>query len=167
MNGAVVEFYGFAGPFTTLSGTNTISTPPFMLVKILHDVGFNIQIPGLPPNVVPIETITFTHGNIKGGRGVKLQQFPVTLAYAMTDFKCQGRTFHGVIVDIKKPTGRGAHSSPATSAYVQLSRSKTRSQVSIIRPFNEKDLREKLPQELQDELDWQEAMAERTTRIYG
>jgi len=99
----------------TISGSHVISPSHYMLVKILHDVGFNVQIPGLPPFVVPS---TFTHGTVRSGRGVTMQQSPVTLAYAMTDFRCQGQTFHWVIVDLKKPTGRGCFTSPSTSAYV-------------------------------------------------
>ena len=64
-------------------------------------------------------------------------QFPTTLAYAITDYKCQGQTFEWVIVDLKK-LNRG--SSPTFSPYVQLSRAKTRACLSILRPFDPAEL---------------------------
>jgi hypothetical protein len=134
----------------------------YMLVKIEHDVGFNIQLPGLPPSVVPIEPVRFTVGSINGGRGVTLEQFPATLAYVMTDYRCQGQTFTSLISDIKRPTGRGSHSSPSTSAYVQLFRCKALARCSIIRNYDDDDH----PIELIDELAWQERIAWRTIELY-
>jgi hypothetical protein len=93
----------------------------YILVKVLHDPGFIISLPGLPTGVVPIEVAKFTYYKPHGG-DVTLEQFPVTLAYIITDFKCQGKTFRWIIVDMKAPTGFGSGSSSATSAYVQLSR---------------------------------------------
>jgi len=112
--------------------------------------------------VVLIKTANFRH-NKGHGRSVTLEQFPVTLAYAITDYKCQGKTFEYVVVDLKTPSGRG--SSWPTSAYVQLSRATALDRLSIIRLFDAKDLCEPLPQELLDELRWQEEMAERTADI--
>jgi hypothetical protein len=74
--------------------------------------------PSIRCNFVPIETVTFTYGTVRGGRGVTMQQFPATLAYAMTDFRSQGRTFHRVIVNLKKPTVRGCFASPSNPVYV-------------------------------------------------
>ena len=74
-----------------------------MLVELLHEVDVNISIPGLPPSVVAFEPAEFRHSERKG-KYVKLVQFPFTLAYPITDYKCQGPTFELVIVDLKKPT---------------------------------------------------------------
>jgi hypothetical protein len=57
--------------------------------------------------------------NILGGtnRNAKLKQFPVTLAYAVTDNKCQGKTLeYIIIVDLRTSSGRGSRI--PTSAHV-------------------------------------------------
>jgi len=48
------------------------------------------------------------------------------------------------------------------SPYVQLSRAIARERVSIMRPFDDKDLREPL----EPELEWQNDMAEKTKKLY-
>jgi hypothetical protein len=133
-----------------------------MLVELLHHHRDHIRVSSLPPSVVPLKAAEFIH-NDGHGRSVKIQQFPVTLAYAMTDYKCQGKTLEYVVVDLKKPPGRGV--SAPTSAYVQLSRATSLDRVSIMRPFNVADLTTPLPQELIDELRWQEEMANNTLRM--
>jgi len=146
-----------------MSGDNITFPPAYMLVKLVHDPGIEVALPGLPRTVVPIEPGKFTFGSLSG-RHATLRQFPVTLAYAITDYKCQSQTMSRVIVDIKKPRARGSYS--PTSAYVQLSRSIARNRVSIMRPFDERDLWEPLPAELIEELKWQEEMADKTEQIY-
>jgi hypothetical protein len=89
--------------------------PPYMLVKMLRDPNSQIRFANLPSSVLPIKPTKFQH-NYRHGRKAKVKQFPVTLAYAITtDYKCQGKAFQYVIVDLKK-SSRG--SSPHTSAYV-------------------------------------------------
>ena len=134
-----------------------------MLVKLLHDVDVNVSIPGLPPSVVAIEPVEFRY-NGRDGKHVKLLQFPFTLAYAITDYKCQGQSFERVIVDLKKPT---IGFSTVCSPYVQLSRAKALNQLSIMRPFDAEELRTPLPIALQEELQWQEVMDVTTRNHYG
>jgi hypothetical protein len=131
-----------------------------MLVELLHHNRAQVRVSSLPPSVVPIKTIEFTH-NAGHGRTIKIQQFPVTLAYAMTDYKCQGKSLEYIIVDLKRPSGHA----PSTSAYVQLSRPTSLDRVSILRPFHIDELTAPLPQELIEELRWQEAMAEKTIQM--
>ena len=164
MNGAIVQFYGFSRTDSAALGDDITYPPEYMLVKVLHDIEGNIHIPGLPVSVVPIKTKRFTYGKRKG-RHVTLEQFPVTVAYAITDYKCQGQTYYWAIVDLKRPTGRGGRSVPS-SAYVQLSRAKALNQLSIILPFDERDLWEPLPVELIEELKWEEEMAVQTASMY-
>ena len=49
-----------------------------MLVKVLHDPGVHISLPGLPTGVLPIEIAKFTYYKPHGGE-VTFEQFPVTL----------------------------------------------------------------------------------------
>ena len=97
-------------------------------------------------------------------RSATFQQFPVTLAYAITDYKCQGETyFNGLLTDLRKPlTG----STEAASLYFQLSRVRSLQQLSIMRKFDHGELRTPLPDKLIQELEWQQQMEERTKDKY-
>jgi len=131
-----------------------------MLVKVADEL--NISIPGLPPSVVPIEPIRFTY-RARSHKQATLLQFPVTLAYVITDFKCQSQTFDYVLCDLEKPrTGQA----PTTSVYVQLSRARSLQRLSIMRPFNVDQLTTPLPPELLDELQWESDMDEKTRALY-
>ena len=154
-----MEFYGFSETGARVAEDGITTPPEYMRVRLLHDTEGRIYLPGLPPSVVPIKTVSFKYGS--KGKNVTLEQFPVTLA--ITDYKCQGSTFPWVIVDLKRPR-RGRSS--AMSAYVQLSRAIALERVSIIRPFDDKDLREPLELELVKELEWQNDMAEKTKKLY-
>jgi hypothetical protein len=163
VNGAIVEFHGFADSDGALIRDEIIATPPtYMLVKLKHDVGVEIALPGLPPSVVGIEPMSLTY-KAGLGKAVTYSQFPVTLAYAITDYKCQGQTFRWVIVDLKKPNGGY---SPISSPYVQLSRAKTLASLSILRPFDPAELRSPLSKNLLAELQWQAQKAKETENLY-
>jgi len=77
----------------------------------------DITLPGLPRSVLAIQPKTFTYRS--GKPKATFYQFPVTMSYAITDYKCQSLTFEQVVVDLKHPSTGFA---PAASAYVQLSR---------------------------------------------
>src|SRR6266496_4161371 len=163
VNGAIVEFYGFADRDGTLIHDEIIVTPPtYMLVKLKHDIGVEIALPGLPPSVVGIESMSLTY-KASLGKAMTYSQFPVTLAYAITDYKCQGQTFRWVIVDLKKPNGGY---SPTSSPYVQLSRAKTLASLSILRPFDPAELQSPLSKDLLAELEWQAQKAKETEALY-
>jgi hypothetical protein len=90
VNGAIVEFYGFADSNGSFIRDETIVTPPiYMLIKLKHDVGVEIALPRLPSSVIGIEQMSLAY---KGGLGkaATYSQFPFTLIYAVTDYKCQG-----------------------------------------------------------------------------
>ena len=134
-----------------------------MLIKLKHDVGVEIALPGLPPSVVGIEPKLLTYKLAGLGKAATYSQFPVTLAYAITDYKCQGQTFKWVVVDLKKPNGGY---SPTSSPYVQLSRAKTLASLSILRPFDPGELRTPLSKDLLAELEWQAQKAKETEDLY-
>ncbi len=118
VNGAIVEFYGFVDRDGTLIRDEIIVTPPtYMLVKLKHDIGIEIALPGLPPSVVSIKPMSLTY-KASLGKAMTYSQFPITLTYVITDYKCQGQMFRWVIVDLKKPNGGY---SPTSSPYIQLS----------------------------------------------
>jgi len=119
-----------------------------MLVKV-PDKG--ISIPGLPPDVVGIEPKRFPYSP-GPGRSVSLLQFHATLAYSITDYKCQGQTYLYALVDLKRPE-KGCP--PAASLYVQLSRVRTLEGLSIMRDFDASELSVPLSDALLAELDWE------------
>ena len=163
VNGAIVEFYGFADRDEALIYDEIITTPPaYILIKLKHDVGIEIALPGFPSSVIGIEPKSITY---KAGlkKTVTYSQFPITLAYAITDYKCQGQTFRWVVVDLKKPSGGF---SPTSSPYVQLSRAKTLNSLSILRPFDPAELRTPLSKDLLAELEWQAQKAKETETLY-
>ena len=121
----------------------------------------DFTLPGLPPSVLPIQPKTFMYRS--GRRKATLYQFPVTLAYAITDYKCQSLTFEQVVVDLKRPSTGFA---PAASAYVQLSRCRALDRLSIIRPFDPSELTTKFSRELSDELKWEQEMDLDTRQRY-
>ena len=155
-----MEFYGFAGKQMVEEGGTVNPTQCCMLVWILGET--KVQSDGLPPNVVALDNIKFTY-NAGSDRSVTLRQFPVILAYAITDYKCQGQTYQFVIVDLKKPSRGG---SPSASIYVQLSRCRSLSSLSIMRPFDPAELRAPLSDALLAELAWEERMDEITRQNY-
>src|SRR6266496_6828278 len=135
-----MEIYGFADKDGVLIMDEFIQTlPAYMLVKLKHDVSINVNLPGLPPSILGIELIKMLY--TKGNKMVSFLQFPVSLAYMITDYKCQGQAFCWVIVDLKKPIGP----CPSTSPYVQLSRARTRDRLSILCPFSPDELLSPLP----------------------
>lgn len=161
VNSTVVEFYGLSDDASEMTPSGVIDLPTYILVR-LPSKSQIIQIPGLPENVVPIWPESFRY-DVGHGRWAKLRQFPVTLAYAITDFKCQGQTYEWLRVDIKKPqTGAASVMSP----YVQLSRVQSLQRLSILRPFDPDDLRVPIPKELIEELEWEQRMNELTAQIY-
>ena len=162
VNGTIVEFYGFSDITNGHMPSAIIDLPQYILVR-LQSKDKIIHIPGLSENVVPIWPESFKY-NAGHGRWARLHQFPVTLAYAITDFKCQGQTYEWLRVDIKKPhTGAASVMSP----YVQLSRGQSLQRLSILRPFDADDLRAPIPEELMAELEWEQKMNELTMEIYS
>jgi hypothetical protein len=169
VNGSNVTFYDFGPGSDTLYPTRQqsgfqypytfTSVPEYILVKVQD---LQLQLPGLPYGIVPLQPVTFTWSAGRH-RSVKMQQFPVTLAYAMTDYKCQGQTFDRVLLDLQKP--QTGPSSPA-SLYVQLSRARSLDSISIMRPFDVSELSIPLDSELVEELQWQQEKGQVTINTY-
>ena len=164
VHGAFVEFYGFSNDFHN-SPTKFTHPPDYMLVKILQGPGSDFVFSDdVPAGVVALKPVTFTYNDPSVNQSVKLAQFPVTLSYSITDYKCQGSTIHGnVIVDLQRPKNGG----PAASPYVQLSRATSLDRVFILRHFTKEEMDTPLSKPLQDELLWEEQMHEKTMALYA
>ena len=116
--------------------------PVYILVKLGRTRARKLE--GLEECVIPIEpTSTKYHINVlmedrkKGRRTFERRQFPITAAYAFTDYRSQGQTLPYVFVDIATPpTGTLS----LFNLYVALSRSSGRDTIRLLRDFDDKML---------------------------
>jgi hypothetical protein len=97
--------------------------------------------PGLQANVIPIFAMkrSFqiqvpTPNGSKARRNVTRRQFPITPAYAFTDYRSQGQTLSRVIVDLATPP---SGSISLFNIYVALSRSAGQSTIRLLRDFDD------------------------------
>ena len=108
-----------------------------------------IKLPGLDRGTIPVFPTHKTF-SLDGEKKTKIDrwQFPITPAYAFTDFKSQGQTMECVIADIGKPPS-GALS--PFDVYVTLSRSRGRPSIRLLRDFEERLFTTHPSEELQKE----------------
>ncbi|KAG9094041.1 hypothetical protein FS749_013238 [Ceratobasidium sp. UAMH 11750] len=127
-----------AAPVVTLA-----QLPPYLLVKMERTRA--VTLPGLAEGVLPIvpasknyqivTSVRQRNGEIANiRRNVRRLQFPITPAYAFTDYRSQGQTIPSVIVDIATPPTGGGLS--LFNIYVALSRSFGRDTIRILREFD-------------------------------
>ena len=81
-------------------------------------------------------------------RTVRRRQFPITAAYAFTDYRSQGQTMPYVLVDIAPPPS-GTLS--LFNLYVALSRSAGRNTIRLLRDFDDEMFRKSHDAELLEE----------------
>lgn len=113
--------------------------PAYILVKLNRTRASQLQ--GLEDSVIPVE-ITMKYFQIKLTtsegkeikRTVQRRQFPMTAAYAFTDYRSQGQTIPYVLVDIATPPTGGLN---LFNLYVALSRSSGRSTIHLLCDFDE------------------------------
>jgi ATP-dependent exoDNAse (exonuclease V) alpha subunit len=87
-------------------------------------------------------------------RTVVQWQYPMTGAYAFTDYRSQGQTIPYVLVDIATPA---FGSLDLFNLYVALSRSSGRGTIRLLRDFNEEIFKQRHSAELlqeDDRLEW-------------
>ncbi len=114
--------------------------PAYVLVKMDRTRASKLN--GLDASVVPVEPASTTMQikvNTRDGKGIRRtvhrRQFPITPAYAFTDYRSQGQTLPYVIVDIASPpTGTLS----LFNLYVALSRSSGRETIRLLRDFDDK-----------------------------
>lgn len=93
-----------------------------------------------------------------------MQQFPLTLTYARTDYKVQDQMMlQGSVVDLQRPA---RDNPPSASLYIQLSRVSSLDMTFILTSFDVTELCGPLSDELLAELVWEEEMARKTKRLY-
>lgn len=113
--------------------------PAYILVKLTRTRAGRLE--GLDEHVIPIEPAHTTYhvkfslpdGKITQ-RTIRRRQFPMTAAYAFTDYRSQGQTIPFVLVDIgTPPTGTLS----LFNLYVALSRSSGRESIRLLRDFDD------------------------------
>src|SRR5579859_7907034 len=139
VNGKIVNFIGFTDSEGNQPNAQIITPPAYMLVQV---PGKEFRLGHFPVGVFPLELSTLTIEVRKRRQLIRqatFRQFPVTLAYAITDYKSQGETYsNGLLTDLCKPlTG----STQAASLYIQLSHVQTIQQLLIMRDFDPEELR--------------------------
>jgi len=113
--------------------------PSYILVKMQRTRASQLE--GLDEGIIPVEVTTRnfqikvrTNGGKYVTRSVRRRQFPMTAAYAFTDYRSQGQTLPYVIIDIAKPpTG----ALDLFNLYVALSRSSGRESIRLLRDFDD------------------------------
>jgi hypothetical protein len=116
-------------------GIIRLKYPPAMLL-FKPDRTTKLTFPDLPPGIIPL-TPSVAKFSTRGRSGKKVRverrQYAMTAGYAFTDYKSQGQTIEYVIIDIgKPPTG----SLLPFSIYVELSRSRGRDTIRLLRNFD-------------------------------
>jgi hypothetical protein len=110
--------------------------PAYILVRLNRTKASRLS--GLDENVIPIiPTERSFQITIRGTepirKTVKRRQYPLTAAYAFTDYRSQGQTIPYVIVDISRPP---SGSLTLFNIYVALSRSSGRETIRLLRGFD-------------------------------
>jgi hypothetical protein len=115
-----------------------VHLPAYILVQL--DQTCVTQLEGLPPCIIPVRpvsksfTITVMVDGKPQNHTVKRRQFPMTAAYAFTDYRSQGQTISHVLVDIASPPTGGLS---LFNLYVALSRSSGCSTIHLLRDFDD------------------------------
>ena len=125
----------------------------YTLVKLSHTRA--TQLEGLEEGIILIEPIStsykikiYTKEGKPLQRTIKSLQFPVTAAYAFTDYRSQGQTIRHVIIDIASPpTGTLS----LFNLYVALSRSAGRHSIHLLRDFDDRIFKRESDQQLINE----------------
>ena len=114
--------------------------PLYILVELQRT--WATQLTGLEECIIPVEPRTQTFrvkceqsNGQQMTKTVKRHQFPMTAAYAFTDYRSQGQTIPYVLVDIATPLTGGLN---LFNLYVALSRSSGQSTIRLLRDFDEK-----------------------------
>jgi hypothetical protein len=111
--------------------------PSYILVKLSRTRASKLE--GLDESIIPIEPTSVKFQiRVKNAdkklisRTVSRKQFPMTAAYAFTDYRSQGQTIPYVIVDIARPPTGGLN---LFNLYVALSCSSGRTSILLLRNF--------------------------------
>ncbi|PPQ74787.1 hypothetical protein CVT24_003726 [Panaeolus cyanescens] len=142
--------------------------PAYILVKMSRTRLTRLE--GLEETVIPVVPTSTTYrikiaiGGKEVQRTVKRKQFPMTAAYAFTDYRSQGQTIPYVLVDIATPP---SGTLTLFNLYVALSRSSGRQSIRLLRDFDHEMFLKKHDVALVQEDERLEVLDEVTRRWYN
>lgn len=138
--------------------------PECVLVKL--DRTRAAALPHLEEGVIPIQPVSSkTQIHVRGkARTVTRVQFPMTGAYAFTDYRAQGQTIPYVVIDIASPPSGGLS---LFNLYVALSRSSGRNTIRLLREFDDETFLQGHEPELIDEDDRLEGLDDITGKWWA
>jgi hypothetical protein len=119
-----------------------LCTAPLLCVLVRPNHGHTLLFSGLADALLPIFPVQM-RGEIPGMSGLPFNRYqvPLTLGFAITDYKCQGRTFTSLILDLRFHAQRGLDQHKKwTSFNVQLGRLRTLSGVWLREPITLEDV---------------------------
>jgi ATP-dependent DNA helicase PIF1 len=111
------------------------------IVKALEDEAIRVEVAGETHEVMPEQWVSLSHALSEDKTEIiqreqgSYTQFPLTLAWAITIHKSQGKTLERVIIDL----GHGAFA--PGQLYVALSRCKSLSGIALKQPVSADDIR--------------------------
>jgi hypothetical protein len=144
----------FEATWIELDDLYVLCTAPLLCLLVRPTHEHKLSFSNLPETLVPILPIEMT-GEISEMSNLPFRrhQVPVTLGFAITDYKCQGSTFTSLIVDLKFPVQRGlSEHKKWTSINVQLGRLRALSGVWLREPITLADVQASPHKDLQTEI---------------
>jgi len=152
-----------------LDGQYILCTAPLLCVLVRPTHDHTLSFSGLPDALVPIFPVQM-RGEIPSMSELPFNQHqvPLTLGFAITDYKCQGSTFTSLVLDLRFPRQRGVDQHKKwTSMNVQLGRLRTLSRVWLREPITLADVCGSPHMDLQVELSRLQALEQKTIGLWN
>jgi hypothetical protein len=152
-----------------LDGQYILCTAPLLCVLVRPTHDHTLSFSGLPDALVPIFPVQM-RGEIPTMSGLPFNrhQVPLTLGFAITDYKCQGITFGSLVLDLRFHAQRGVDQHKKwTSMNVQLGRLRSLSGVWLREPITLADVSGSPHIDLQVELSRLERLEQQTIGLWN
>lgn len=130
----------FKATYMRIDPLTLLCSRPARCILLQREKDLKIPFPTLPANVYPVfperSTVALSAGSISR------LQIPITLGFALTDYKVQGATFTSAVVDLKRQTKSSASGQHKRfcSTYVQLSRLRSFDGLGLLQPIDMSDI---------------------------
>lgn len=146
-----------------------LCTSPLLSVLIRPTHTHNLSFSNVPETLVPILPVEMT-GDISDMSNIPFRRYqvPLTIGFAITDYKCQGSTFSNLTIDLKFPAQQGlSEHKKWTSLNVQLGRLKTLAGVWLREPISLADVSSSPHTDLALELSRLERLEQQTITLWS
>jgi hypothetical protein len=146
-----------------------LCTAPLLCVLVRPSHDHTLSFTGLPDKLVPIFPLQM-RGEIPSMSKLPFNRYqvPLTLGFAMTDYKCQGGTFSSLFLDLRFSGQRGVDKHKKwTSMNVQLGRLRTLAGVWLPEPITLDDVSGSPHPDLQVELTRLQELEQKTISLWN